>query len=1362
MIKIQLNGKPLWVKKGANLLEVIKEANIYIPSLCYLKHLPAPKHPCGLCVVKIEGEGIQRSCNYIVEKEISVITEDQEIKDIRKKVLENLVINHYGDCKAPCHTPCPGGLNIQGYIGFIAKGDFKASLALIKEKIPLPACVGRVCPRFCESICRRAFVDEAIAINDLKRFVADYGLEHGELPLKIPPVKGKKIAIIGAGPAGLSCAYFLRLKGYEVTIFEREKEPGGLLRYGIPSFKLPKEVVKKEIENIIKMGIEFKGETCWGKDFNLSDLRASGFQAIFIAVGARKEKNFGFPGEELAESALQFLCKLNKDNPEISLYRNKKVAILGCSYTAVETARVLRRLNCEVTLFYPRSRMEVSVPLREIRYAEKEGVKFVYVTAPLELYESKHMKKLRLAKTTLTEKKEIKILPETVFEEDFDLIFNAWGEVPSDEYINFGELEKSLERTSEGTIKVNPHTLKTSIEGIFAGGDFLTGTKSVIHALASGRRAADAISSYLEGIPLERTLITFKYDFTRGKRPEEMDLNFLQIFEPQERVKVKEREPKERIKDFAETLSAFTPEEARKEAERCLKCGCLGLHKCEFREVLIREEIAVAKSSKKIKYPIQRDHPLIEVDSNKCISCERCVRVCPYKAIFFKVVDKGKPTEYITFRFTEACTHCGVCVDHCPTGALTKKNLLVPYNRQSARAVKSVCTFCGVGCNLTVWVKNNTILEINGRELPPNYGYTCVKGRFGFEFYRSKDRLTKPLIRKNLNEPFKIASWNEALEYVAANLTRIKNKYGPSALGFLCSARASNEDNYLLQKIARLIFKTNHVDNPARVCHAPSVAGLAATVGTGAACIPFDEILKSELIFILGSNTLEAHPIVGQKIVKAVERGAKLIVADPRRIPLADLSNLYLPLRPGTNIPLLNGMVYVILRDELYNKEFVEKWIENFENYKHFILSEWDLARASRYTGLKPYQIEKAAHLYAQARSALIIWGLGVSEHRSGSYTAMAAANLASLCGFWGKPGCGAMPLRGQNNVQGACDVGGLPYVLPGYQSYLDETIRKKFEELWGGEIPYQEGKTLSSMLREAIKGKLKALYCMGYDVAHSHGNMSHVLKALSSLEFLVVQDIFMPLTGKFAHVVLPAASFLEKSGTFTNGERRVQLFEEAVSPPGDALPDWLILKLLAQKLGYNWEYTSSADVFNEMRRCWQGWAGLSHERLTEVGIQWPCPSENHPGTDILFTSGFPKGKIHLAITKYIPPLEEPTVEFPFILVTVRKLAHYNIGNMTRRAKSLLKLCPEPLIHINPEDAKKYDILEGSKVKVWNSRGEVIYKAKIDPKVPQGTIYTDFHFDTALTNLLVSPGEDELMETPEYKFSAVAIECLKE
>jgi len=1356
MYKVTFDGKEVQAKPGEVLIEVARRNGVFIPSLCYLKGVP-PVNPCGLCVVEIEGEGIRRACEYKVYKNLVVHLNTPAVKARRKEILESLVKNHYGDCKAPCHIPCPGGLNIQGYIGFIAKGDFKAALALIKEKLPFPAIVGRVCPRFCESVCRRVLVDEPVAINNLKRFVADYCLKHGEIPAERKPDKPQRVAIIGAGPAGLSCAYYLRLEGYRVTVFDKEPEPGGLLRYGIPSFKLPREVLEKELRRVFELGVEFQGEKEWGRDFTLQDLFDQGFDAVFIAIGVRKEKLWGFPGEEQALSGIEFLYRFNRGELDLEQFKEKEVAILGCSYTAIEIARILRRINADVSIIFPRSRMEVNIPYREINYAEKEGVKFRFVTEPLELIKDGDGWSLSVARTTLGSEKEVLVVEKTGQELRVDWVIRAWGETVSSEFKDFGKVESQLEVKDDGFIKVAPD-FSTSVKGVFAGGDFIHGSKTVIQAVSSGRRAAESIKYYLEGKKKPRPFFTVKYDFSRGKRLEDMDSRFFENFPQAERSRLKERPPEERIKDFKEVTIGLTEEEAIAEARRCLQCGCLGIHKCEFRDILIKEDVPVFSSSKRMKYLIDTEHPFIVVDLNKCVACERCVRTCAHDAIDFKVINKGTPYQYISFSFKENCTNCGNCVDVCPTGALVKKHLRVPYQRKDSKPVKSICGYCGTGCNLTVWIKNDTILEITGEEVAPNYGSLCVKGRFGFEFYRHPDRLKYPMIRKNLKEDFKRVSWKEAIEFVAENLMKIKANYGGDSIGFLASSQISTEENYLLQKIARVIFGTNNVDCSARVCHAPSVVGLSSTVGSGSPCAGFDEVFRTETLFLIGSDPLASHPVLTEKILKALESGLKFIVADPLKIPLADRAHLWLNLKPGTDVALLNGIAYVILKERLYDEAFLRKHAENFENYKHYILSEWDPAKVERITGIRKILIEQAAYIFATSKSGLIYWGLGLTEHRSGSYAAMAAANLATLCGFWGRPGCGAMPLRGHCNVQGACDMAGLPYVLPGYQNPTDPAVREKFKRVWGVYPPEKRGLTLNQMLEFAGRGELKALYIVGYDIAMSHSNLRHVWSALENLEFVVVQDILKCFTANWAHVLLPAACVFEKEGSFTNGERRVQLFYKAVSPPGEARSDFEILQDLARKLGYDWGYKGIGDVIKEIGMVWDAWKGISYERLKREAVQYPCTSEEDEGTLILFEKGFPRGKIHLALARYLPSEERPDEEHPFILITGKRLEHFRCGEKTRRVSSIMNIRGCPIVEVNPKDAEKYQLSQGQWIKLKNKRGEIKVKVNINKRIPRGYMFTDYHFDSALVNVLVGPEVDEFAQTPEYKIVPVKIE----
>ncbi|RUM87882.1 MAG: hypothetical protein DSZ24_05195 [Thermodesulfatator sp.] len=509
-----------------------------------------------------------------------------------------------------------------------------------------------------------------------------------------------------------------------------------------------------------------------------------------------------------------------------------------------------------------------------------------------------------------------------------------------------------------------------------------------------------------------------------------------------------------------------------------------------------------------------------------------------------------------------------------------------------------------------------------------------------------------------------------------------------------------------------------------------------------------------------GANPTEAHPVVGGKIKQALSRGLKLVVVDPRRTELASLADIWLPLRPGTNVPLANGLAYVILKEGLYHQRFVEERTEGFEAFSQYILKEWPLERVERLTGIRREHIEQVARLYARAQRALIFWGLGLVEHRSGSQGVMALANLALLCGHVGRPGTGAMPLRGQNNVQGACDLGALPYVLPGYQRPDDPLVRKKFEEVWGRPLPEKPGLTEPMMYEEALQGRFKALYILGYDVATTHAHISRVWQALRELDLLVVQDIFFPKTGEFAHVLFPTACLLEREGTTTNGERRVQRIRRLIEPLEGLPPDWWIITEISRRMGYEMPYQSVEDIFEEMRRVVPSFAGLTYQRLEEGGLCWPVPKEDHPGTELMFTERFarPSGKASFGRPQYWAPEEEPSGDYPFLLITGRRIYHYNCGSMTRRVSGLTEILPEELVEIHPRDARKLGLRERDPVRIISRRGEIRARAHLTTRVNPGQIFIDFHFWEALTNLLTSPGLEVKVHTPEYKVAAVRLE----
>jgi formate dehydrogenase major subunit len=800
----------------------------------------------------------------------------------------------------------------------------------------------------------------------------------------------------------------------------------------------------------------------------------------------------------------------------------------------------------------------------------------------------------------------------------------------------------------------------------------------------------------------------------------------------------------------------------------CLTCPANG--HCEL------QDMAGVVGLRDVRYGYQGENhldskkdesnPYFTFDPSKCIVCSRCVRACEEQQGTFALTIQGRgfeskvaASQNESFMDSE-CVSCGACVQACPTATLSEKSLI--EKGQAEHSVTTTCAYCGVGCSFRAEMQGEEVVRmVPNLDGHANHGHSCVKGRFAIGYATHSDRILKPMIRKQISDPWREVSWEEAIAYAASEMKRIQAKYGRNSIGGITSSRCTNEETYLVQKLVRAGFGNNNVDTCARVCHSPTGYGLKNTLGESAGTQNFDSVMHADVIFVIGANPTDGHPVFASQMKRRLRQGAKLIVADPRTIDLVRTPHVqaqhHLKLRPGTNVALINSLGHVIVTEGLVKEDFVRARceVDSFEKWRNFVSLEKNSPESMQeITGVPASEVRAAARLYATAGNGAIYYGLGVTEHSQGSTMVMGIANLAMATGNIGREGVGVNPLRGQNNVQGSCDMGSFPHEFPGYRHVSDDKVRSLFEGAWGVSLQNEPGLRIPNMFEAALDGDFKGLYIEGEDIAQSDPNTQHVTAALTSMECIIVQDLFLNESAKFAHVFLPGSSFLEKDGTFTNAERRISRVRQVMRPKA-VYADWEITQLLSNALGYSMTYKHPSEIMDEIARLTPTFSGVSYQRIDELeSIQWPCNEEHPEGTPTMHIGQFVRGKGKFLLTEYVPTAEKVNAKYPLILTTGRILSQYNVGAQTRRTENN-RWHDEDRLEIHPHDAEERGIAEGDWVGIASRAGDTVLRARVTDRVQPGVVYTTFHFPESGANVITTDNSDWATNCPEYKVTAV-------
>jgi formate dehydrogenase major subunit len=1183
-LEITINGKEYEAEAGATILDVIRKHRIDdIPTLCDDPKLP-PYGSCYLCVVEVEGqEKLVPSCSSPVLPGMVIHTSNERIRESRKTALELLLSNHYADCLAPCTLTCPAGVDVQGYIALISMGKHREAVRLIKEKNPLPLVCGRVCVRDCETACRRNLVDDRVGIDYLKRYASDQDMIDPWIP-EVPARNGKRVAIVGGGPAGLTAAYFLTLRGYDCTIFDGASKLGGMLRYGIPEYRLPKAVLDREVKWITDLGVTVETNSALGKDFTLQTLKETGFDATFLAIGAQKAKQMGLAGEDTTEGiigGIDFLRQMQgKDLP--SLYGT--VVVVGGGNTAIDAARTaLRRGAKGVFILYRRTLKEMPAHQAEIDAAIEEGVDILFLSAPTAIVaKDGRVEALRCCKMELGEpdesgRRSTRPIAGSDYDLECDFVIAAIGQ----DVEPLGAAGENGLATTRGKAIIANEVLATTIPGVFAGGDAITGPAVAIDAIAHGRKAAIAIDHYVTTGAVTRPgdigFISRKETF--GSIAESELRHVLRV----EKECVEVLLPAERISSLAEVERGFTETQALNESGRCLACGCSAYFDCDLRRHASDFGVDISKFvGDTRRHKIDTTHPLIALDPNKCINCGRCVRTCSevlsISALGF--VHRGfksvvKPSMEKPLLKTN-CISCGNCIAACPTGAITEK---LPFQKPGPWAfeeVQSICSFCSLGCNLNYRVFHDglfTVSKANGTS--HNKGYLCSKGRFGYRYMMEKDRVLVPMIRRR--GEWQQTTWDDALSYAAQRLKAVAAASGVDSIATLASPKMTNEDLYLLQRFVRTGLKNNNIGSFDNVVNGPEQDTLDDMMGTTVSTATMDDLASADIILVVNTDFLDGNLVMELKIKSARRQGSMVVTISSSEIPLVRSSDLWVDTKRGTNTALINGVCKTIIDRGLDDRRFIDERTEGYERFGESV-APFDIVTVSDMTGVKRETLRSLFDLLSdRTQSLVIIYSIDTGGERSKN-DLKALANLMMLTGRLGRPGSGIVILRAFANSQGLLDMGVDPRYLPGQVRWDQADRTRAVEEIWASDL---QGLFKPMDLRGSMEQeRIKALLVFGEDPLRATSS----LKLASGAQFLLVVESFMTPTAMEADVILPAPLPIEFEGSITACDRRVQKVTP-LSPPKTGWDYPRIINGLAEKMGIPVVLATRKQIEDEIRK---------------------------------------------------------------------------------------------------------------------------------------------------------------------------------